>query len=421
MSRAANSLYNARMHETPLAELKHGIEFTQDDEMHLRALGEEIFTHMPHVSDRLFEQVRHHPQALAVFTAGEDRIARQRVILSTWLEELLSGSYGDEYHHKRLKIGRTHVKVALPQHFMLGGIEFIRQELDSLVRQEKVKDADTKLSSLHKLLMLDLAIMLEGYKDAYALNIRETERSAVKEKLTRAEHLAEIGQLAASLAHEIKNPLAGISGAIQIIGGAMSEDDPHRPIIGEILGQIRRLDAAVKDLLVYARPTPPRATEFDLDKVIRRVLAILHEEPAVQRVRIKYSRAAAVPPGRGDEAQLEQLLMNLIINAADASDANEVVRVSTTYDHEEITFTVQDCGCGMTPEVHSRAFEPFFTTKAKGTGLGLSICRRIIDAHGGKVSIDSSVGEGTTVIVSLPRAIGAGLPSGKTPKAETSA
>ena len=107
--------------------------------------------------------------------------------------------------------------------------------------------------------MLDLAVMLESYQESYAEQVRRSERSAVEEKLTRAEHLAEIGQLAASLAHEIKNPLAGISGAIQVFRDTMPHNNPHRPILTEILGQINRLDATVKDLLLYARPLPPKS------------------------------------------------------------------------------------------------------------------------------------------------------------------
>ena len=360
--------------------------------------------HLPEVARRFYEEVRRHPRALAVFTRGETQIAHQQKVLTAWLEDLFEGPYDEAFYARRLDIGRVHVAVNLPQHFMFSAMEVIRQELSRVIRETGRVGIDGVLESLGKLLTIDLAVMMESFKDAYAQNIRESERSAVEEKLTRAEHLAEIGQLAASLAHEIKNPLAGISGAIQIIGDTMPEADPHKPIIGEILGQIGRLDAAVKDLLVYARPTPPRQMEFDLDKIIRRVLTILHEEPALQRVRMKYTRTGNLPPGRGDEAQIEQLLMNLIINAADASPHNGSIKIYTTSDDEEVTFAVQDSGHGMTPEVRARAFEPFFTTKAKGTGLGLSICRRIIDAHNGKVSVDSNVGEGTTVIVSLPRA-----------------
>ncbi len=391
------------MAETLLSELKRLVGFTEEDAVLLHLLGEDLAAFLPQVEQHFRFLIREHIQSLAVFAGREDRVERQLGKLTAWIENLFSESYAQEHYRACVQSGRNHAKTDLAQHYLPTAMELIRRELEGIVRRESVADADRKLASLHKLLTLDLAIMLEGYRETNSQKIRETERKVVAEKLTRAEHLAEIGQMAASLAHEIKNPLAGISGAIQIIGDAMPGSDPHRPIINEILGQIKRLDAAVKDLLVYARPAAPHNQEYDLDKVIRRVLTILHEEPAVHRVRIKYSRRAEIPPGWGDEAQIEQLLMNLIINAAEASDANGIVRVSTTFDNEDLIFTVTDSGDGMTPAVQARAFEPFFTSKAKGTGLGLSICRRIIDAHNGKISLDSIAGEGTTVIVSLPR------------------
>jgi len=391
------------MAETLLSELKRLVGFVEGDAVLLRLLGEDIAAFLPRVEQRFRLLIRDNPQSLAIFIGREDKAEGQLDRLTSWIEDLFSGSFAQQHYRTRLQSGRNHAKADLAQYCLPTATELIRRELEGVIRQENVADTDRKLASLHKLLTLDLAIMLEGYQEVRSQNIRETERRIVAEKLTRAEHLAEVGQMAASLAHEIKNPLAGISGAIQIIGDAMPGGDPHRPIIGEILGQIKRLDAAVKDLLVYARPTAPRNKEYDLNSVIRRVLMILHEEPAVQRVRIKYNRRAEIPPGLGDESQLEQLLMNLIINAAEASAAKGLVLVSTTFDNEDLVFSVTDSGCGMTPAVQARAFEPFFTDKAKGTGLGLSICRRIIDAHNGKISLDSIAGEGTTVVVSLPR------------------
>ena len=161
--------------------------------------------------------------------------------------------------------------------------------------------------------------MLESYKDSYSEQIRELERGAMEAKLMRAEHLAEIGQLAASLAHEIKNPLAGISGAIQIIGESLSGDSPYRSVVRDILRQISRLDATVKDLLLYARPSLPQPRVCELAKLIPRVLTLLREEPAIQRVNVEFEGASAGATVYADEGQIEQLLMNLIINAAHAT------------------------------------------------------------------------------------------------------
>ena len=331
-------------------------------------------------------------------------IQRQGREFSSWLNAVFEGRFDQARSDLLLRVGAAHVRARVPQHFIVTAIEVVWRELDRVIRRADPPGVTEKLASLHKLLMLELAIMLESYKEAHSELVRKSERTAVAEKLTRAEHLGRIGQLAASLAHEIKNPLAGISGAIQIIRDAMSPDDPHQPIVTEILGQIKRLDATVKDLLMYARPTPRQAAEFPLGEVVTRALKVLREEPALQRVRVEYMPVPDHATVLADDRQLEQLIINLLINAAHASDDGGVINVAVTPDTDRISLTVEDTGRGMTPEVRDQAFEPFFTTKAKGTGLGLSICRRIVEAHGGSIELESAVDVGTVVTVILPRA-----------------
>ncbi len=402
MSGHVRGLYNAAMHEPVLEDMKRSIGFTAEDAVNVRSLAHPAARLAPAVVERFYEELLRQPGAAAVFTGGVEQIARLRGLLSAWLREVFEGAYDQNYFQKRLRIGRTHVRVGLPQHFMVAGMEIIWTELERGLRTGPGDGAGAAIRSLHKLLMLDLAIMLESYKESHSEQVRSVERRAVKEQLTRAEHLAEIGQLAASLAHEIKNPLAGISGAIQIMRDGMRADDPHRPIVNEILGQISRLDATVKDLLFYARPNPPRATTLALGDVVTRVLSLLREEPALQRVRIVHEPGPSDAAIHADDTQIEQLLINLILNAAHASPDGGAIHLRITQHAGHIRLAVMDRGTGMAPEVRDQAFEPFFTTKAKGTGLGLSICRRIVDAHGGNIELESELGRGTTVIVDLP-------------------
>lgn len=384
-------------------EIKRYIGFGQADVAHLRALAAHIKPSLPRVIDRFYEQLLQHPSARSVFTGGEEQMDRQKAVLLSWMMELFDGDYETEYCLRRLRIGTTHVRVGLQQRYMFLGMELIWQELSRFVRQVGFRDADVMLSSLHKLLMLDLTLMVQSYKDAYSDEIRLSERTVVEERLTKAEHLAEIGHLAASLAHEIKNPLAGISGAMQIIRDDLPANDPHQPIITEILAQIHRLDAAVKDLLLYARPTPPRAREFQLADTVRRTLMILEEEPTLRHLRVEFLDEHLDARVFADDGQIEQLVINLLINAAHASNHGGRVCVSINVQDERIRLGVQDFGKGMTPEVLRRAFEPFFTTKARGTGLGLSICRRIVETNGGVIHLESAPGRGTSVFVDFPR------------------
>lgn len=232
--------------------------------------------------------------------------------------------------------------------------------------------------------------------------VRQVERDAVQARLREAEQLAHVGQLAASLAHEIKNPLTGISGAIQVIRANLKPSDPHWPVLGEVLRQINRLDRSVKDLLVYARPKPPRYQRCDVSRATERVLAVLRKEPEFDRIRMECELPRNLPAIAADENQLEQLLMNLVLNAAQASAPGGVVRLVAAVRTGGIRLVVEDRGCGMPEDVARRAFEPFYTTKARGTGLGLPICRKIVEAHGGTIAVRSTPGEGTEVTVELP-------------------
>ncbi len=398
----ASRAYNANMQATLFEEMKSSIGFDGPDAANVRSLAPNGIPAIPAVVHYFYEQLFEQASARRVFTGGDVQAAGLREVVSTWLRELFEGPWDEVYYQKRRRIGSTHLRVRLPQYYMFTGMELIWQALELHLREAGIQDVNAKLGSLHRLLILDLAIILESFQESHSEQVRNSERSAVEAKLTRAEHLAEIGQLAASLAHEIKNPLAGISGAIQIIQEGMHRDDPHQPIVTEILGQIGRLDATVKDLLQYARPTPPRATKVSLDVVARRVLSVLREEPALQQTHITYTGAPLDPTVYADDGQIEQLLINLIINAAHASDGGGAIHVAITAGAGDVQLIVRDEGKGMTPDVQAKAFEPFFTTKAKGTGLGLSICRRIAQAHGGDIELKSEVGKGTTATVSLP-------------------
>ena len=389
----------------PLAfadRLKASFGITEEDAANVRALARIAEPEIPAIVDRFYEELLRTPEARKIFWGGMEQVRRLQGLLREWLREVFAGTYDGAYLANRLRIGHTHVRVGLPQPFMLLGIELVWRELERRITAAAGGPRNRELGSLHKVLMMDLAVMLESYQEGMSEQIRQTERTAVEEKLTRAEHLAEIGQLAASLAHEIKNPLAGISGAIQIIRETIPRENPHRAIVDEILAQIDRLDATVKDLLFYARPNPPRATTVSLSDIVSRVMTVLREEPAMQ----PHSVDLNCPDGRAlvfaDEGQLEQLVMNLLLNAAQASPRQGLIRVETADSPGGVRLVISDNGPGMPSHIRDRAFEPFFTTKSKGTGLGLSICRRIVDAHGGNIQLRSEPGRGTQVVVEFP-------------------
>ncbi len=225
-----------------------------------------------------------------------------------------------------------------------------------------------------------------------------TDVKHLQEELVRTQSLAAVGELAATVAHEIKNPLAGISGAIQVLAEALPAD--RRDIVGEILDQIRRLDDTVRDLLVFARPATPALQSIDLRDTLARAWALLGTQPATAQIRFAIEGSAA--PVSADPQLLHQVWVNLLQNAIEAMPAGGDLTVRVT-DGATPRVDVHDAGTGIRPEHAAKLFRPFFSTKTRGTGLGLAISRKIIEAHGGTITIESRPERGTRVRVELAR------------------
>ena len=231
---------------------------------------------------------------------------------------------------------------------------------------------------------------------------REVER-AHRVEMGRAAQLATVGELAASLAHEIKNPLAGIKGAVQVLLDQAGPMDPHREIFEAILQQTDRLGHTLRELLDFARPMPPRFEAAGLNEIVERVAGLVGKDPAAGRAAIIKDLAGDLPPVRLDEAQIGQVLINIILNAVQVMPAGGQVTVRTRReDPGHVAVEVADTGPGIPPDVLPRIFKPFFTTKHKGSGLGLAICDRIVRDHGGSIEVANGEGRGATFCVRLP-------------------
>lgn len=403
--------YNWSMSNELFREMKSYLQFGESDAAALADIRSRIAPQLSDVVDHFYARLLQQPGASAVFrghggdeSTAQATMARLRSTLLVWLDELFSGTYDEAYYESRCRIGRTHVRVELPQHYMFMAMNVIRLELNGRIRKLALPDPiqGATLRALHKLLDLELAIMNQTYREDLVRQMQDLERAHYEQRISEAEHLATIGQLAASLAHEIKNPLAGISGAIQVLGAGMATNHPHREIIAESLRQIDRLDAAVRDLLIYARPKPPEKSRVDLCELIGHALVLLREEPAFRDVRVMCENMEASCTVQADEAQMHQVVSNLLLNAAHACERGGTIRCRIDEADALVRLTIEDNGCGMASDVLVRVFEPFYTTKARGTGLGLSICKRIVEAHRGAMDIESKIGKGTRVTVEIP-------------------
>ncbi len=230
-----------------------------------------------------------------------------------------------------------------------------------------------------------------------------SEYKQMQEEVARAQHLAMIGEMCASIAHEIRNPLAGINGAMQVICRETDADDPRREILGEVLEQVTRLSRSVNDLLMFTKQWNAEKRLCNLAELVRKVWKAVEMEPDFARIQLRVDSALEKADALCDPKLVEQVLWNLLHNARDACGSNGVIEVCYGETQEFNQLIVCDNGCGIDPERLEKVFKPFFTTKTRGTGLGLPITRQIMNAHGGKVSVDSEVGKGSQVSLSFPR------------------
>ena len=239
---------------------------------------------------------------------------------------------------------------------------------------------------------------------ARAFNTMSESLQRTLDALARRESLAAVGEFAAGLAHEVRNPLTAIRIDLQRADEKLDGESALRVPIRRALGQVERLDATVTGALRLARSG--RVSDAPVDVLVPLDAAMHAAEPAL--VQSGATLEVAFPPRaglhvRGDAAALEQLFLNLLLNAAQSLDDGGVVRVGAEAHDGVVRVTIRDAGRGMTPEVRARLFEPFYTTRADGTGLGLPLARRIARAHGGEIEVESAPGTGTTVVVRLPR------------------
>ncbi len=230
----------------------------------------------------------------------------------------------------------------------------------------------------------------------YDITARKLSEAALLEQSS----LAQLGKMAAVVAHEVRNPLAGIRGALQVIGQRLDVTSSERKIMGEIVTRIDTLNDIVQDLLFFARPRQPVLTRVSVWTMLQETTSLLRDDPELQAVDVKVIGADFEL--RADRELLKMVLHNLLLNGAQAMRGSGVIRVEARDLGAWHELTLTDQGPGILPEVRQHLFEPFFTTKHKGTGLGLATTRRIVEAHGGTIALECPPAGGTVAIIRIP-------------------
>jgi PAS domain S-box-containing protein len=298
------------------------------------------------------------------------------------------------------------LEVVMPQHLKeereLETISAIAQAegfLRSYQTQRITKDGEVIDVLFTRTAIRDAQGQLIGYSSVLK-NI--TEQKLLDRHLTHMEKLSAIGELAAGLAHEIKNPLAGIKGAIEIIRDGLPPEHPHSRILGEVLSEVSRIDRSVVNLLSYSKPRKPEFHKLNLVNLIENVISFLKKVADSKNIRLHLAVPSEIPHVTGDENELKQLFMNFILNSLEAiqEKGNVWIKIKSPFD-SKVNIEVADDGPGIPPEQLGKIFQPFFTSKKNGTGLGLATCKRIVSNHGGLIQVQSKPGKGTRFIIDL--------------------
>jgi two-component system, NtrC family, sensor histidine kinase HydH len=381
------------MAETLFEELKRYVAFGPGDEQALLALHGVAREQFPRIAEVFYARILEHEGARQALEGGERQVGHLKGTLQIWMDQLLRGPWDESYFELRCRIGRMHVRIALPQHYMFGAMNVLRQEFNMLIDvhyRDRPEELIVVRRALSKILDLELAIMLHTY------------REDLLAQQARNERLSTFGQLVGSIGHELRNPLGVIETSLFILKGRQPAGDErmtkHLERIGE---QVSIANRIVSDLLDMIRDKPLRREPVRLVEVWQNALSAL-ERPA--QVEVREQGLAELPEVQGDASQLRQVFVNLLENAIQAvGDAGQVELMAKVV-QGAVELVLEDSGPGLSDTIRRRLFEPLMTTKARGIGLGLPLVRRILERHGGSISYlpRPEAGAGARFLLRLP-------------------
>ncbi len=377
------------MEETLIEELKRYVGWSEEDERALHALHGAASPRFPQIADVFYAIILGHQEARQSLTGGESQVGHLKITMQQWLDRLLRGPWDEAYYEARCRIGRYHVRINLPQHYMFGAMNVIRRELNAVIDeayQGQPERLDPARRAVGRILDLELAIMLHTY------------REDLLSQQAKVERLATFGQLVGSIGHDLRNPLGVIETSAFILRGRLGEDDRAKKHLDRIGEQLGVANGIITNLLDMIRNKPLVKERVKLDEIIggaaesvARPEAVRYDTDGMTGLEID-----------GDPIQLRQVFMNLLANAVDAASPSGEVRVRGGRLDGEVKVEVEDTGPGVDAATARRLFEPLITTKEKGIGLGLALVKRIVERHGGTVAYEERSGGGARFTVRLP-------------------
>jgi signal transduction histidine kinase len=379
---------------TFFANIKLYVGFTDASSAALRELHPIAQPYFKPIIDDFYAAIEAHPGASQAITGGPAQIERLKQTLLAWIDTMLLGPHDEEYYERRARIGRMHVRIALPQQYMFTAMDRIRVRLLDVVRTQIADDhakVERIATALNQILDLELAIMLETYREDLEAKHRNNER------------LATIGQFAASIGHELRNPLGVVESSLYLLRQHLRADAEAPQIkkhLDRIGSEVVRANKTIHDLLDLARNRPPQKRATSLHELVDSAAeAALLPAAMTLHTTVPADLVITIDPD-----QIRQVLTNLMTNATQALKGRGQIWVEAeTAPDGGVRVRVLDDGPGIPAEDRVRVFEALYTTKAKGSGLGLALCRRIMEAHGGTIEIENRPG-GASFLLSFPPA-----------------
>ncbi|MGE5049482.1 MAG: protoglobin domain-containing protein, partial [Deltaproteobacteria bacterium] len=379
------------MAETVLEELQRYVNWNPEDEVALHALLPVARPHFERISTVFYDRILDHEEARKALVGGESSVGRLKVTLVAWMDRLLAGPWDNDYFELRCRIGRVHVRIALPQHYMFAAMNVLRRELNAVIDSHyaaQPRELAAARAALAKGLDIELAIMLHTY------------REDLLAQQSRVERLSTFGQLVGSIGHELRNPLGVMETSLFILKTRLKDDDRAAKHVGRIGEQLGIANSIITDLLDMIRDKPLSRERLGLAQIVEAAAAAVKRP---EQVRLQLEGLSDVPEVDGDASQLRQVFVNLIDNAVHAAGGQGQVWVRACATEAHVEVTVEDSGKGIDPAIRARLFEPLITTKAKGIGLGLALVKRIVERHGGTIEY-APLEKGARFVVRLPRA-----------------
>lgn len=300
---------------------------------------------------------------------------------------------------------------------------FFAVSLAFILIQGLTRPVRSLLDATRRLKAGDLDYRITRLKDEFAelaasFNEMAASLKVQMQEMQRTEQLKACGEMAAGLAHEIRNPLAGMKVSIEVLLVELELEEKDRDVLAKIIEQIRNIELLIKNLLNYARPVAAQMAKVAVNAILENTVYFIEKHPSFSsgssRKRIIKELDAGLPETVADPQQLQQVFLNLFLNAADATPEGGAITIRTAYDtiKNAIIIELKDTGKGIPPELRERIFQPFFTTKRKGTGLGLAVSKRLVEENGGTITVMDNDAGGAIFRIMLPVSAGReGMPT----------